>query len=365
MNNRLIPAVAIACLLIAAPNALAAAAKPGSIGAAATAETPQELYDRATKIEEAATLDALAKALKLHRQAAERGHGQAMFHLAEVLSNQYGETNAYNRDEALKWARKAEVSQGDVTSIATSSSFKVAEILRQDGTTAEAREAVAILERLAAAGEANAVNELANLWDMGVGEALPADQWKATAWRRKAAETGDVGSMVAYADRLAEGKGTPIDGPEALRWYRKAADAKDPNGMAGLAKLLRLGGPGVERRPAEAAEWARKLVGQDVLLGFKMLGEMYEEGDGLPQDYTQARAWLRKAHERDTFLPNPIRLARLYEKGLGGPADPVMAYAYYAVCSGNTADASAKRLLASFDKATRARAEAAAKKLKK
>jgi TPR repeat protein len=53
------------------------------------------------------------------------------------------------------------------------------------------------------------------------------------------------------------------------------------------------------------------------------IGEMYEKGLGVPQDYKAARYWYQKAIDTGgAGLSGPSgRLARLYEQGLGGPRD--------------------------------------------
>ncbi|MEK6786543.1 MAG: tetratricopeptide repeat protein [Nitrospirota bacterium] len=55
------------------------------------------------------------------------------------------------------------------------------------------------------------------------------------------------------------------------------------------------------------------------------LGELYAKGRGVPQDYTQARAWYEKAAEKGHPLAQN-NLAELYFAGLGGPPDYVRAY---------------------------------------
>ena len=55
------------------------------------------------------------------------------------------------------------------------------------------------------------------------------------------------------------------------------------------------------------------------------LGELYAKGRGVPQDYTQARAWYEKAAAQGHPMAQN-NLAELYFAGLGGPPDYVRAY---------------------------------------
>lgn len=62
------------------------------------------------------------------------------------------------------------------------------------------------------------------------------------------------------------------------------------------------------------------------------LGELYAKGRGVPQDYTQARAWYEKAAEKGHPLAQN-NLAELYFAGLGGPPDYVRAYMWVSLAA--------------------------------
>ncbi|NOU10976.1 MAG: sel1 repeat family protein [Nitrospira sp.] len=62
------------------------------------------------------------------------------------------------------------------------------------------------------------------------------------------------------------------------------------------------------------------------------LGELYAKGRGVPQDYTQARAWYEKAAEHGHPLAQN-NLAELYFAGLGGPPDYVRAYMWVSLAA--------------------------------
>jgi hypothetical protein len=52
------------------------------------------------------------------------------------------------------------------------------------------------------------------------------------------------------------------------------------------------------------------------------IGDMYEMGQGVPQDFKAARYWYQKAIDTGGFTGRAsAQLARLYEQGLGGPRD--------------------------------------------
>jgi hypothetical protein len=62
------------------------------------------------------------------------------------------------------------------------------------------------------------------------------------------------------------------------------------------------------------------------------LGAMYEQGHGVPQDYTQALAWCRKAAEQGQSSAQ-YSLGASYYKGLGVPQDYAESYFWFDVAA--------------------------------
>ncbi len=55
---------------------------------------------------------------------------------------------------------------------------------------------------------------------------------------------------------------------------------------------------------------------------------MYNNGEGVPQDYAQAVYWYRKAADQGN-ADAQLNLGRMYDNGRGVPQDAVIAYALY------------------------------------
>jgi TPR repeat protein len=62
------------------------------------------------------------------------------------------------------------------------------------------------------------------------------------------------------------------------------------------------------------------------------LGQMYESGRGVAQDYSKAFQSYRKAAMRG-FVPAQLSVARMYEQGLGTQVNYVNAYVFYSLAS--------------------------------
>lgn len=118
------------------------------------------------------------------------------------------------------------------------------------------------------------------------------------------------------------------DYPKARMWYGKALE----NGLAGAA--VNLGnyfydGTGVPKDFKQAFsyyEMAEQMTGNKTAL--RMLGQMYENGEYVQQDFVTAATWYEKAVTRgDTIAAG--RLGAFYENGKGVKKDYEKAILYY------------------------------------
>jgi TPR repeat protein len=164
-------------------------------------------------------------------------------------------------------------------------------------------------------GNTFAEDHLAYLYDYGYG--VPQDYSQAASWLEKAAEQGDSWAQTNLGTLLSEGHGVPQNARLAVLWWRKAAaqgdkDARKLLADAGepvpkysptpgqvdplddpLSKVLgrkldpvACGSPAVLWRPLAEKGYAFAQL---------CLGHLYEDGEGVPQDYQQAAFWYGKA----------------------------------------------------------------------
>ena len=84
-------------------------------------------------------------------------------------------------------------------------------------------------------------------------------------------------------------------------------------------------GEGVPQDYAEAVKWYRLAAEQGDALAQNNLGAMYDNGEGVPQDYAEAVKWYRLAAEQGYALAQN-NLGLMYEDGHGVPRDYVRAH---------------------------------------
>ena len=75
-------------------------------------------------------------------------------------------------------------------------------------------------------------------------------------------------------------------------------------------------GDGVLQDYTEAAAWYRRAAKQGLTEAQYSLGWIYKNGEGVPQDYTKAEKWFRKAAEQG-LAEAQSELGRIYNKGEG------------------------------------------------
>jgi TPR repeat protein len=180
------------------------------------------------------------------------------------------------------------------------------------------------LLREAESADAEAQYWLARIY--AEGRLLPKDTEKSVHWYQKSAEQGYAPAEYAVCmDRAkqdpmeveqcmwrAAEQGVPDvqfwlgvafeqvgDKQESLKWFKRAAEGGNPDAEVELGELYE-DGDGVEQNYALAAEWYREAAEHVPNLGGagqgrNHLGLLYLAGLGVPQDYVQAYMWFSLA----------------------------------------------------------------------
>jgi TPR repeat protein len=92
-------------------------------------------------------------------------------------------------------------------------------------------------------------------------------------------------------------------------------------------------GQGVPQDYVQARQWYEKAARQGEASAQVELGVLYENGNGVPKDYQQALFWFRRAAEHGNAMLL-TSLGRMYEHGNGVPKDVVQAQKWYILGAG-------------------------------
>ncbi len=145
---------------------------------------------------------------------------------------------------------------------------------------------------------------------------------------RDRAENGEIAAQVTIANWLRSGTNTDTDAEAAIVWYRRAAH----RGSAEAARLIGAmyeTGDGVRVDYNQAADWYRISVN----LGgtpetYFALGWLSLYGRGVAHDLGAAVEWFGKAAESGHGVSQYL-LGTIYDEGWGVQPDVVKAYAWY------------------------------------
>jgi TPR repeat protein len=193
-------------------------------------------------------------------------------------------------------------------------------------------------------GNATAENSLGVMYRIGQG--VSRDKEEAVRWYRKAAKQGNPQSLFNMGVSYYNGDGVPSDPNLAYAWFLLAQEAGNPAGEDAVKRSAdegaRLGattdallqvaamyerGEDLPQSYSEAAKWYRKAAEfspqADVKLALLLI-----DGKGVPQDYGQAMSLCRTA-AKSNYAPAPFCVGYLYQHGLGTQADPKEAAKWY------------------------------------
>ena len=223
-------------------------------------------------------------------------------------------------------------------------------------------------EQQATSGDAAAQCGLGMMYKKGQG--VPQDYAQAALWWRKAAEQGYAQAQYNLAASYYNGEGVPQDYAQAALWFCKAAEQGHAHAQYNLGAWYEEGeDQGVPQDDTQAAFWRRKIRAWRAYINsvdFRdsehwrytqaafwyrkaaeqgdadaqdALGDLYDKGQGVPQDYAQAALWYRKAAEQG-LAEAQLGLGTLYGGGRSGPQDFVESYFWFNLAIAGKLDAS-------------------------
>jgi TPR repeat protein len=153
---------------------------------------------------------------------------------------------------------------------------------------------------------------LARLSDDSLGLGSPR------SWFERAARSGHVNGMVAYAIELKNSP-VPQDAISARQWAERAAQQGSAEGMYQLAQMLDAGIGGAPDA-AGARSWYERAGDDRLAEAAFQAGMMWAAGEGGEQDDAAGREWLRIAAESG-YAPAEGQYGLMLYQGRGGEED--------------------------------------------
>lgn len=144
---------------------------------------------------------------------------------------------------------------------------------------------------------------------------------------RQLAERGNADAQFELGVRLLGGEGLPKDPARAAEWLQKAAAQRNLGAMNAMGTLYEEG-VGVPKDEKKAFEWYEKSANYGFPLAQLNLSECYESGKGVAKDEAKAVEWLERAAHQE-FAPAQAAYAWKLEHGKGVTRNAARAAAWY------------------------------------
>ncbi|MBI2198309.1 MAG: sel1 repeat family protein [Candidatus Rokubacteria bacterium] len=125
-----------------------------------------------------------------------------------------------------------------------------------------------------------------------------------------------------------------FDVATALRECWRMAEHGYPDAQLILG-VMYADGWGVPQDDREAVKWFRRAAEQGNAFAQFHLGSAYANGRGVPQHDREAMKWFRRAAEQGDILAQ-VNLGEMYAKGQGGPEDDLFAYFWFILAASRT-----------------------------
>ena len=140
---------------------------------------------------------------------------------------------------------------------------------------------------------------------------------------------------VAWAQSFEEGIAAYNRGDyqTAYEVFRALAEGDDA-GAQSMLGLMYDNGEGVPQDSSRAAQWYRAAAEQGEEYAQLNLGFMYGNGEGIPQDFSKASRWFRAAAEQGNAKAQ-FNLGLMYAKGDGVLQNNITAHMWFNIASAN------------------------------
>lgn len=230
------------------------------------------------------------RAMELYVHAAGKGYLPSMVRAGDLMRRLTGDQTG-----AAGWYRRA-VTQGDASAMIRLGAME----LEGAGVPQDIGEGLRLLRRGAESGLPEAATALgrALLALAAVGDPRGGTPERAAKLFEGAAAAGDAEAMGRLGDLFAAGRGVPLDLGRAVSWRRKAAEAGYAPAAHALG-LMYLSGQGVTAYPLEAARLFDRAAKAGNVPSMLQLADMYFDGLGVFKDRNRALELYDRAGSAD------------------------------------------------------------------
>ncbi len=266
-----------------------------------------------------------ATELRKIRSIAEQGDVEMQVALGAMYQLGLGVAQDYNT--AFKWYRKAAEQEHAGAQHLLGSMYRNGQGVAQDY-----KAAFKWISKAAEQGNADAQHFLGSMYRNGQGVAQ--DYKAAMQWYSKAAQQGNFSAQFMLGFMYFLGQDVAQDYKAAFKWSSKAAEQyrqlveqgfTEKEITEGLGELDDLG---MQLDLKAAFKQGIKVFQQMNAFVQIILGEMYEEGQGVAQDYKAAMQWYSKAAEQGEALAQN-NLGLMYKNGHGVAQDYKAAFKWF------------------------------------
>lgn len=238
------------------------------------------------------------RALLLHEENARRGYMKSIINLARCYTDAIGVPTA-EPETAEQLLRAAIAAQPEYMLPC----YALAQLLSGSENSERQTEALAVMTRVAEAGDPDAMSVLANWYERG--HIVAADPVQSMQWLERAVAAGDRAAMCSLGVVYHNGEGVPVDTARATDLYRRSAELGEPQGMYNLAMSYREGVPPLRQSMSETMRWLESAAQQMHPDAFIALASLYTWGEGdLAADPSLAEQNARRGLRHD-----PLRCA--------------------------------------------------------
>jgi TPR repeat protein len=213
------------------------------------------------------------------------------------------------------------------------------------GLPADPAAGLALLEPIAEAGSAEALEALGRYYLSGGPEGTAADGEKARSYLARAAQAGSRGAKLRLAEALLRGERALLDPPEGRALLEDRVAEGDTRAMIMLAEALLRGGPGLARDPERARSLFDQAIARDDKGAELRLAQLLLRGGSLPRDTATAERMLQNLADAGDGRA-AVTLGNAYLLGGNGIRRSRDLARRYLTIAADTGQASAHTLLA-------------------